>query len=277
MLKTEIKNLLREHRIVPKRSLGQNFLVDPSGIELIISGAHITPADDILEIGAGLGSLTRALADLCGRVVAVETDRRLVQVLEQELEPWGNIVLCIDDFLELDFKRLSLKDHYKVVANIPYYITSAILRRLMTETKRPDLIVLTVQSEVADRIIQGPGQMSLLALSVQLFGKPEIIGQIPANSFYPAPKVDSSVLRIVSYADPDFDPGQIDLIFELAKAGFGQKRKMLRNSIGSGLDIGTREAEQLLTEAGLDPGSRAQELSVDDWRLLAVCWHRRFA
>lgn len=277
MLEKEVKALLRRHRITPKRSLGQNFLIHPSGFRLIIGAAELSADDRVLEIGAGLGTLTRALADSCGQVLALETDQRLKPALEEVLRNRDNVTLKYMDFLEADLAELPLRDPFKVVANIPYYITSAIMRKLMTGQIRPSLVALTVQKEVAERIVQGPGKMSLLAVSVQLFGHPEIVGKIPANAFYPAPKVDSGVLKIKMLTEDNFEPRLVERIFQLAKAGFNQKRKMLRNSLSAGLEIKPADAERLLLEAGLDPTSRPQELSIESWKTLAAKWGMRTA
>jgi 16S rRNA (adenine1518-N6/adenine1519-N6)-dimethyltransferase len=152
-----------------------------------------------------------------------------------------------------------------VVANIPYYITSAVIRHLLEAEHRPSRAVLTVQKEVAERICAGPGKMSLLALSVQVYGKPAIVGQIPAEAFYPSPKVDSAILRLEIYPQPRIPTPLLDKFFVLIKAGFSQKRKTLRNALSGGLRIAPVDVEQLLTMAGIDPQRRAETLSLEEW------------
>jgi len=200
------RRLLKEFDIQPKKSLGQNFLTDQRALERIVEAAELTPEDIVLEIGPGLGALTRLLAERAGRVIAVELDQRLVEVLRQTATAKAdlpNVEIIHGDVLELnpaDLVRQHRTDlQYKVVANLPYYITSAILRHLLTAEVRPKLMVVTVQLEVAQRITAQPGDMSLLAVSVQFYGRPRIVARIKAGSFYPSPQVDSAVIRIDLY------------------------------------------------------------------------------
>lgn len=270
MIAKDIKALLRKYQIQPKRTLGQNFLIEPAGLDLVLNAAELSPMDTVLEIGAGLGTLTRELALMCNLVFAIEIDKRLELALEEVLRSYSNVEIIFDDFLKLDLSSLVPIGGYKVVANIPYYITSLIMRKLMMSPVPPDLIVLTVQSEVAQRVIAKPGKMNLLALSVQIFGVPRVVGRIPSKSFYPAPDVDSAVLKVRLLNKTGVDQDLIDEIFTLAQAGFSQKRKKLRNSLSTGLGVNVGEIEALLSEADLDPTARAQELSVQDWERLAA-------
>lgn len=262
--------LLREHGLAPKKSLGQNFLIDPAALERVVRAADITPQDRVLEIGPGLGSLTRHLARAARQVVTVEIDDTLLPALRAVLADASNVEIVHGDILEQDPARLMQEDGYLVVANIPYYITSNLIRHLLEAQRKPARLVLTVQREVAERINAQPGDLSLLALGVQVYGKPSIAARIPAGAFYPPPKVDSSVVRVDLYNEPQIPANQIDTFFRLAKAGFGQKRKTLRNALAAGLAIDGPAAAQLLTSAGIDPQRRAETLSLEEWRRLTA-------
>lgn len=260
--------LLRAHGLSPKRGLGQNFLADPAALERIARTAEISPGDSILEVGPGLGSLTRYLAAAARRVVAVELDSSLIAPLEQVLSGNSNVEIIHGDILELDPSRLMNEPDYLVVANIPYYITSNLIRHLLEARQKPRRLVLTVQREVAMRIAARPGDMSLLALSVQVYGKPSIAAHIPAGAFYPPPKVDSSVVRVDLYPEPLIPAGALDVFFRLARAGFGQKRKTLRNALAAGLSWPGQKAAEFLESAGVDPMRRAETLGLDEWERL---------
>ncbi len=267
-----IPALLRAHGLAPKKSLGQNFLIDPTALEKIVQAADLagpgTSPAAVLEVGPGLGSLTRVLAQAAGRVVAVELDNALIPVLEDVLGGMPNVEIVHGDILELDPARLMGQGAYAVVANIPYYITSALIRHLLEAEAKPSRLVLTVQREVAERIVAGPGEMSLLALGVQVYGQPKIVARIPAGAFYPPPNVDSAVVRVDLYAGPVIPPGQIENFFRLAKAGFGQKRKTLRNSLSAGISWPAAQTAALLESAGIDPQRRAETLTIEEWREL---------
>jgi 16S rRNA (adenine1518-N6/adenine1519-N6)-dimethyltransferase len=260
-----VRNLLREYDLNPRKSLGQNFLVDNGALEKVVDAAEIEPIDVVLEIGAGLGSLTRFLSNAARKVVAVELDSHLIPILETVLSSEGNVELVYGDILKLDPTRLISVDQYLVVANIPYYITSAIFRHLLAAKRKPRRIVMTIQKEVAQRICAEPGDMSLLALSVQVFGKARIVAKISAGSFYPAPNVDSAVIRVDLYPSPLVDEAKLDIFFQLSRAGFGQKRKMLRKSLAAGLSLPVAVAEEMLTKNDIDPTRRAETLSIEEW------------
>src|SRR5512141_2664202 len=263
-----IMNLLKRYGLRADKSLGQNFLHDPAALERIVSAAEIRPTDSVLEIGPGLGSLTRYLAVSAKEVVAVELDEKLIPPLKAVIAPYANIRLIHGDILKFAPSELVNQAGYLVVANIPYYITSAIIRHLLENEPKPRRIVLTIQKEVADRICAAPGDMSLLALSVQIYGKPRIAARIPAGAFFPAPKVDSAVLCLDVYPEPQIKNELINTFFKLIKAGFSQKRKTLRNSLSSGLHISPTEATDLLTKVDIDPQRRAETLSIPEWQRL---------
>jgi 16S rRNA (adenine1518-N6/adenine1519-N6)-dimethyltransferase len=263
LLPLDVPALLHQYGLRPRKGLGQNFLLDETALRQIVSAAELGPDDCVLEIGPGLGSLTRHLA-LAARIVsAVELDRDLFAPLKKVLAPYKNVRLVQGDILALDPSVLVDAPGYVVVANIPYYITSAVIRHLLEGSPRPRRIVLTVQKEVARRICAVPGDMSLLALSVQVYGRPTIAARIPAEAFYPAPSVDSAVVRMDIYPEPAIPSTLLETFFRLAKAGFGQKRKTLRNSLASLL--GREGAESLLAAAGIDPMRRAETLTLEEW------------
>lgn len=260
--------LLRKYGLKPDKRLGQVFLVEPIALQRVVEAAEILTGDSVLEIGAGLGSLTRYLAAAASKVVAVEVDERIMPALQEILTPFTNISLVYGDILELDPAELMGQAGYLVVANIPYYITSLIMRHLLETRLRPQRVVLTVQREVAGRICAQPGEMNLLALSVQVYGKPLVAAYIPAGSFYPLPKVDSAVIRVDIYPTPVIPYTHLNLFFRLAKAGFSQKRKTLRNALAGGLAWKTEQVEQLLQAASIDPRRRAETLSLEEWQRL---------
>lgn len=265
-----IPQLLRQYDLKPRKGLGQNFLSDPASLQKIVSAAEIQPSDTVLEIGPGLGTLTRLLVENATRVVAVELDRNLMAVLEEMFAGEEKLELIQGDILEINLNQLFSQPGYLVVANIPYYITSALMRQLLEAKNAPQRIVLTIQKEVAERICAGPGDFSLLALSVQVYGNPSVVGHIPAKAFYPAPKVDSAVVRVDLYPQPLVPLGQLNDFFSLTKAGFSQKRKTLQNAISAGMRWEKSLTGNLLQAAGIDPRRRAQTLSLEEWKQLVA-------
>jgi 16S rRNA (adenine1518-N6/adenine1519-N6)-dimethyltransferase len=241
-------------------------------LEKIVSLSEVTNNDEVLEIGPGLGSLTRHLAQSARTVTAVEIDKKIIPVLSEILKDYTNVNLVCGDILEQDIGILGLQTGYLVVANIPYYITSAVIRHLLEGQTKPARIVLTVQLEVAQRICAKPGDLNLLALSVQVYGKPLVILRIPAGAFYPPPKIDSAVVRIDLFPEPFIPISKLDKFFLLCKAGFGQKRKTLRNSLSHGLGLTAKQVEKNLAAAEIDPGRRAETLSLDEWKTIVGIW-----
>ncbi len=273
-----VMELVRRYQIDPKRSLGQNFLLDPSHLDRIVAAADLAPTDIVLEIGPGLGTLTARLAAQAGHVVAVELDDRLIELLRADFADRPHVQIVHGDILELDPPAL-LAAHlpqgkmaagykaagYKVVANLPYYITSAALRHLLEASVPPMLAVVMVQKEVAERICAAPGDLSLLAVSVQFYAVPRIVQRVPAGAFYPAPNVDSAVLRLdvrPQPAVPDVPPRDF---FRVVRAGFGQKRKQLANSLSAGLSLPKSVIQDALSAAAIDPTRRAETLSLEEW------------
>lgn len=263
-----IPQLLKRYGLKPQKSLGQNFLTDQSALDRVVAAAQIQPEDQVLEVGPGLGSLTRMLAAEAARVVAVELDAQMAAALEDILKPFENVELVCGDILEVDLSRFFPTSGYLVVANIPYYITSALLRHLLEAPHPPARLVLTVQKEVAERICAAPGNLSILALSVQVYGQPEIAARIPAGAFYPPPKVDSAVVRVDLFPQPRLSPEKLELYFQLIKAGFSQKRKTLSNTLSGGMGWSKEQTRGLLEQTGIDPMRRAQTLNLDEWERL---------
>ncbi len=268
-----VTELLRKYGLRPKKGLGQNFLIDEAALQKIVLAAAIEPGDTVLEIGPGLGSLTRQLAICAREVIAVELDHKLIPPLKEVIASFDNVTVLQGDILEQDIKTLITTDQYAVVANIPYYITSAVIRHLLEAPVKPTGMVLTIQKEVAMRICATPPNMNLLALSVQVYGSPKISAKIPAGAFYPAPNVDSAVIHIDLFDKPTIPPPYTEIFFKLAKAGFSQKRKNLRNSLSGGLGRPKNQIVDLLATANIDPTRRAETLNLEEWEQLA----RQFA
>jgi 16S rRNA (adenine1518-N6/adenine1519-N6)-dimethyltransferase len=267
-----VPDLLRRYDIRPRKSLGQNFLADHNALLKIVRDAEIGPEDEVLEIGAGLGSLTRLLALNARSVTAIEIDRELFPVLQTVTESFENVRLVAGDVLKIPVETLFTANGYKVVANIPYYITSAVIRHLLEAKVRPERVVLTMQREVAERILSSDEKMSLLSLSVQIYGQARIASQIPAACFIPEPKVDSSVLVVDIYPEPKLSGEEVDLLFRLAHAAFNQKRKMLRNSLQPVLGGDSEVVSAKLQEVGINPQARPENLALDEWiKLVGVC------
>lgn len=262
------RHLLERYAISPRRDLGQNFLSDPGVLAHIVRLAAVTRDDLALEIGAGTGTLTRHLAEAAGRVIALETDDRLIPILRQQTSDLSNVEVAHGDILDIDIGRLVGGAPYHAVGNLPYYITSAILRRLLETPPRPRRLTVTVQREVAERLVARPGAMSLLSVSVQFYGRPEVCHRIKAGAFWPTPGVDSAVVCIDVYGAPPVSVEDERGFFQVVRAGFGQKRKQLKNALASGLDIDAAAAVAALVQAHIQPDRRAETLSLDEWASL---------
>jgi len=247
-----------------KKSLGQNFLTDRKILEKISGAAELNSHDIILEVGPGTGTLTQVLSEKAGRVVAVEKDHRLIQELSEKFSGRANIRIIEGDVLEFNPEKEGLRsDGYKIVANIPYYITSHFIRTILETWPVPKLIVLTIQKEVAQRIVAQPPEMSVLALSVQFFSDAKIVGTIKAGSFHPAPKVDSAIIQLRPRA-PALAPGEWQPFFSLVKHGFSSKRKKLLNNLTP--YFGTRErVSQAFKKVYIEEDIRAENLPLASW------------
>lgn len=254
-----------------KKDLGQHWLHDKPSLEAIAAAAAVKAGDEVLEIGPGLGTLTEVLLERGAIVTAVEYDSYLADELPYQLTS-SNLRVVHQDIMK--FNLTALSENYKIVSNIPYYLTSHLLRVLCESTNPFSVASLLVQKEVAERICAAPGQMSLLSMSVQYYCKVELGKLIPAKLFTPPPKVDSQIVVLHYRSKPLFKGVNDAKFFRLVKAGFSSRRKKLRSSLSAGLRLEKAETEALLTKAGLDPGLRAQALSLDDWHQLYLAYEK---
>ena len=264
MLKKSAKNLLKKHAILPSKGLGQNFLADKKIIERIVRAAGIKADETVLEIGPGLGVLTVKLAKLAKKVVAVEKDQRITEVLKNLLvgQNVENVEIIHGDILKFNPASCSLKPKsYKIAANLPFYLTAAVIRKFLEEDRPPKEMILVVQKEVGQRICAEPPRMNLLAVSVQFYAKAKIISHISKKSFWPRPKVDSVIIRII----PGPFPQQLrERFFIIVKAGFSQPRKQLTNNLKK-INPDRETIENWLVKNSIKPSSRAENLGVNDW------------
>ena len=279
-LLAQTKRWLRQFDLQARKGLGQHFLVDEEVLKLITSTAELTSNDVIVEVGPGLGILTRELARQAGWVVAIELDSKLAVALEQTLASFDNVSIINKDILQIDPAALlqeqkarfppaiSSPFSYKVVANLPYYITSPVLRHFLEMSVKPQIMVVMVQKEVAEAIVAEPGQMSVLSISIQFYGEPRIISYVPAQCFYPAPEVDSAILRIDLYSQPAVAVTDERGFFDLVQAGFSASRKQIVNSLAQGLGLPKAEVLSLLEKADIVPQRRAETLTLEEWARL---------
>jgi len=274
------RQILDRYGIAPKQSLGQNFLYDEGLLARIVAAADLSSGDAVLEIGPGLGALTRQLAQVAGRVVAVELDDRLLPVLRYELEPFANVEIIHGDILSFD-PASQFDGPFVVVANVPYYITGAILRRLLEGRPRPRRMVLTVQREVAERLTARPPDMSLLAVSVQYYGSVRLVGAVKAGAFWPRPEVDSAVIRVDveerfwgGGAGEQGRKGEEEAaFFRVVRAGFSEKRKQFKNNLRH-LGLSDEAIAAALESAEIDGRRRAETVSVGEWEKLVETLNR---
>ncbi|MFC1931158.1 16S rRNA (adenine(1518)-N(6)/adenine(1519)-N(6))-dimethyltransferase RsmA [Chloroflexota bacterium] len=261
--------MLRRFDLRARKRLGQHFLVDDEVLRLIIATADLTPADTIMEIGPGLGILTKELARQAGQVITVELDTNLATTLQQTLASFDNITIINDNILHIDPATLLPESKpYKVVANLPYYITSPVLRHFLEASAKPKTMIVMVQKEVAEAIVAEPGQRSILSISVQFYGQPRIISLVPAQSFYPVPKVDSAILRIDVPPKPRVAVTDEKDFFGLVRAGFSAPRKQMVNSLAQGLELTKTDVLTLLEKADIMPQRRAETLTLEEWAQL---------
>lgn len=262
------KTLLEEYDILPRKSLGQNFLHDPNMLDKIVSIADLTKNDLVLEVGPGTGLLTERIAQVAKELTSIEVDERLQPVLAEIVAQHPNLTVRYQDILTLDVNKLYEGKPYIVVANLPYYITSAIIRHLLESDHRPSRLVLTMQMEVAERMIAKPDDMSILSVSVQFFGRPQVAARLKPSVFWPRPEVDSAVVRIDTYDQPQVDVPDTKTFFRVVRAGFGQKRKQLKNALSSGLSLDAEKSNALFDAAKIDSRRRAETLTLEEWASL---------
>ena len=262
------KQLMDQYDLEPRKGLGQNFLHDPNMLDKIIKTADVQHGERVLEVGPGTGALTAKLGEQFpeSAVLAVEIDRRLEPILAHTLAPFPNVRVIYEDFLRVNLNEYFPDDRtWKVVANIPYYITSDILWQIFACQHRPNRVVLTLQYEIGERICAKPNEMSRLAVMVQFYGHPQLVAKLPSAVFWPRPDVESAILQIDTHPTPPIDIPNEKLFFQVVKAGFSQKRKQLRNSLSSGLALQGTATDGILTHAQLDPKRRAETLTLEEW------------
>ena len=264
-----VRRLLRASGTVAKKSLGQNFLVDESILKIIIDASEISGRDVVVEIGPGLGILTEKLAACSKKVIAIELDHALASFLTMRFQKSPNVVIINEDILKADFSKILDKfPEYKIVANLPYNITSPTLHKIIYSTNKPKLIVVMVQKEVAENITAPKGSLSAFAISLGIFTSAKIVGFVKAESFYPVPKVDSAIVRFDFLSQPAINVSEVDSFMQLVRCGFRSPRKQIRNSLAQGLGIEAKEAEEILSNAKIDSKMRPEALDYIDWERL---------
>jgi len=282
--KKAIQNLLKKYQIRLSKRLGQNFLVNKKVVKKIIGSARLSPDDTVLEIGPGIGNLTIELAKKVKKVVAIEKDQKMIEILKETLKDFKNVEIIQGDILKISNFQLgpkrssggwwvgcSLISNYRVVANIPYYLTSPLIRKFLEAEIKPKEMILTVQKEVAERICAKPPDMSILAVSVKFYAEPKIIAFVSKKSFWPQPKVDSAILRITQInTDEKTDSHRF---FKIVKTGFSHPRKQLINNLSKGLKIDREKIRNLLLENNIKPEQRAETLTVENWISLTKSFH----
>lgn len=270
-----LKDVIKRHGFHFSKSLGQNFLIDQNIVQNIIKGAEVTGDDYVLEIGPGIGTLTESLAEVAKKVIAVEIDRALIPVLAETLGGFENVEVVHGDVLKTDVRGL-IADRFegkapKLIANLPYYITTPIIMMFLEEHIPVTDLVVMIQKEVADRIYASPGtkDYGALSIAVQYYAEPKILMTVPKTVFHPAPNVDSSVLRLKVLDKPKFPVQDEKLFFRVVRAAFAQRRKTLLNTLASGLSMDKATVNQVLAAAGIDPVRRGETLSIEEFANLA--------
>jgi 16S rRNA (adenine1518-N6/adenine1519-N6)-dimethyltransferase len=279
-LLSQAKELLQQYQMHARKGLGQNFLVNAAILDKITQAAALSPSDLVIEVGPGLGVLTRQLVIRSGHVIAVEVDSRMIEILQNSVGSNPNLSLIKSDILEVDpldiiiqespkfASNISRPFQYKLVANLPYYITQPILRHFCEARLKPSMMVVMLQKEVAKNIVAKPGDLSILAISIQFYGKPQIVAIVPAGNFYPAPKVDSAILKIDMYSQTVVNVTSEENFFRTVRAGFCAARKQLANSLSQGLELPKLEVLSLMQKAKVEPQKRAETLSLEEWASL---------
>ena len=264
---SNIKSLLKKHNAVPSKRFGQNFLIDKNIIKKILNQAELSPKDVVLEIGPGIGTMTIELARKAKKIIAVEKDPKMVEILKETTQDFQNIEIINKDIMKYEVPKIKYRD-YKVVANLPYYITSPVIRKLLETENKPKEIILMVQKEVAQRICARPPKTNLLAISVQFYAKPKIISYVSKKAFYPKPKVDSAIIHLkISKQNSKIDR---EKFFKIVKAGFSHPRKQLANNLLKELDFLGKEINKekiisLLAKKGILATQRPETLLLKNW------------
>lgn len=269
-----IKSLLKDHHLWAKKRLGQHFLICKNVLDKITNSAQLSKKDLVLEIGPGIGVLTKELCPRAKKVIACELDKKMVEILRETCGQFKNLKIINEDILKVNLAQSPelQAQSYKIVANLPYQITSPVLWKFLHyEKKKPQEMILMVQKEVAARICTNPPDMNLLSVMVQFYGKPKIITEVGKNCFWPCPEVTSAVIKISDIKDEQSEVADEKLFFRIVKAGFSQKRKQLKNSLAAGLNLDIKENLKILEEIGINPQRRAETLNLEDWKKLYFC------
>jgi len=270
--KTVIKNLLKKYQIRPSKRLGQNFLIDKGVIKKVIKSAKLCSEDIILEIGPGIGVITQELSKKTKKVIAVEKDPKMVEILKETLKDFKNVEIINKDILKYQIgaygssTTAKIKDKkYKIVANLPFYIVAPVIRKFLENNNPPQEMILITQKEVAQRICAKPPKMNLLAVSVQFYSRPKIISYVFKKSFWPVPKVDSAIIQIIPRSSAYGSTLFREQFFKIVKAGFSQPRKQLTNNLTRGLKLHKERVKVWLLKNNIQPIQRAETLNVNDW------------
>ncbi len=267
--------VLQKYHFIFQKKFGQNFLIDPHVLEKIVDAAQITAQDCVLEIGPGIGTMTQYLAESAGEVVAVEIDRALIPILQDTLSAYDNVTIINEDILKVDVQQIVEERNQgrpiKVVANLPYYITTPIIMSLLENHVPLQSITIMVQKEVAERMQVGPGtkDYGALSLAVQYYARPEIVAHVPANCFMPRPNVDSTVIRLTRYDEPPVEVKDERHMFALIRASFNQRRKTLANGLANGMGISREQVNAALEEMGLPATIRGEALTLEQFARLS--------
>jgi 16S rRNA (adenine1518-N6/adenine1519-N6)-dimethyltransferase len=259
-----IQELFKKHRLRPSKRFGQNFLIDKGVLRKIIETANLRPEDIVLEIGPGLGTLTIELAKKAGKIIAIEKDSKMVEILKETLKDFKNVEIIQEDILKIPDSRFQILNSDKVVANLPYYIVSPVIRKFLESEFPLKEMILMVQKEVAQRICTKPPNMNLLAVSVQFYAEPKIISYVSKTSFWPQPKVDGTILKISNIKNKKLKIDK-NLFFKIVKAGFSQPRKQILNNLSKMLKLDKEKVKSWLLKNNIQPSQRAETLGVKDW------------
>ncbi|MCI6996562.1 MAG: 16S rRNA (adenine(1518)-N(6)/adenine(1519)-N(6))-dimethyltransferase RsmA [Eubacterium sp.] len=275
--------VLNKYQFTFQKKFGQNFLIDTHVLDKIIRAANITKDDFVLEIGPGIGTMTQYLAEAAGEVCAVEIDKNLIPILQDTLKDYGNVTVINNDILKVDIRKMADEKNQgrpiKVVANLPYYITTPIIMGLFENHVPVESITVMVQKEVADRMQVGPGtkDYGALSLAVQYYAEPYIVANVPPNCFMPRPKVGSAVIRLTRHSQPPVQVNNEKLMFQIIRASFNQRRKTLANSLKNyeGLSFDKEEIEQAIAACGFQPAIRGEALSLEEFAILSNVLDKR--
>ncbi len=281
------KEILEKHGFSFKKSLGQNFLIDPNVLGNIVSHASLTKRTGVIEVGPGIGALTEHLAKSAGKVVAYEIDGRLLPVLEDTLAPYDNVTVVHQDILEVDLEQ-AMAEHFAdydqvvVVANLPYYVTTPIIMKFLLEKVPVTGMIIMMQKEVADRITASPGTKAYgsLSIAIQYYMDAEVAMIVPRTVFIPQPNVESAVLKLTRKEEPPAEVLDEDFLFKVSKGSFAQRRKTILNNLQTSLPDGKAKKETILTafeEVGIDPGRRGETLSVKEFAALSNALYKDFS